>query len=62
MKFQMRIVKKLNVHIVIIVFLSCSFVTDISIEGNDTVSDDIIMSLLEQEGFKTGKLVYNIDK
>ncbi|MBQ7901282.1 MAG: sporulation protein YqfD [Clostridia bacterium] len=44
------------------VILSSSFVTDISISGNETVSDEQILQLLENAGFKKGVLIYNMDK
>lgn len=43
-------------------FLSTSFVTHITISGNQTVSEESILDMLNNNGFKKGMWVYNIDK
>lgn len=44
------------------IILNASFVSSITVVGNETVAEDTILSLLEEKGFKKGVLIYNIDK
>lgn len=46
---------------VIFIFLSTSFVTDIYVSGNDTLSSNQIVSMLSDSGFSVGTFVHNIN-
>jgi len=46
----------------LVIFLLTSFITDISVVGNDKLSDEQIIDMLEDAGFKKGMFAYNIDK
>ncbi len=44
------------------IFANASFVSEISVMGNETVTEDEILDLLDDYGFKKGVLIYNLDK
>ena len=44
------------------IFINASFVRDITVNGNDTVSEQEVLDMLKDYGFKKGTLIYNLDK
>ena len=45
----------------VLLFLSTLFVWDIRVKGNETITDDEILDILEDAGFKEGNLIRNTD-
>jgi similar to stage IV sporulation protein len=46
----------------LIIFINASLVRDISVKGNETVSEQEVLDMLKDYGFKKGTLIYNLDK
>ena len=47
---------------IVAIFSTTSFISEINIKGNEKLSEQEILKILEQHGFKKGISVYNIDK
>lgn len=44
------------------IFINASFVSKITVSGNETVTEEEVLDLLSEYGFRKGVLIYNLDK